>query len=152
MQNIHFRRREGWVLLNWRDHSWLHLFRRDKVVCSNITMSVGRGGGGVKKWGMMREGEEVEMMTRGKRREWRKTTEPKANENRGDVRQRSKNKDGLKEKAVCCVDVLFHHFVSLAQQGSACVFTVVWLQAGGINKSAKKIWFEPARASICHFQ
>ena len=28
------------MLLNWRDHSWLHLFRRDKVVCSNITMSV----------------------------------------------------------------------------------------------------------------
>lgn len=26
------------MLLNWRDHSWLHLFRRDKVVCSNITM------------------------------------------------------------------------------------------------------------------
>lgn len=35
------------MLLNWRDHSWLHLFRRDKVVCSNITMSVeGRMGGG----------------------------------------------------------------------------------------------------------
>lgn len=49
------------MLLNWRDHSWLHLFRRDKVVCSNITMSVceagtvgwkgggrGEGGGGEK--------------------------------------------------------------------------------------------------------
>lgn len=36
---------EGWVLLNWRDHSWLHLLRRDKVVCSNITMSLTRGEG-----------------------------------------------------------------------------------------------------------
>lgn len=38
------------MLLNWRDHSWLHLFRRDKVVHSNITMSVeGRRARGVKK-------------------------------------------------------------------------------------------------------
>lgn len=48
------------MLLNWRDHSWLHLFRRDKVVCSNITMSVegrkgGLGGGGGEK-GMKERG------------------------------------------------------------------------------------------------
>lgn len=30
------------MLLNWRDHSWPHLLRRDKVVCSNITMSLTR--------------------------------------------------------------------------------------------------------------
>ena len=27
------------MLLNWRDHSWLHLFRQDKVVCWNISVS-----------------------------------------------------------------------------------------------------------------
>lgn len=39
------------MLLNWRDHSWLHLFRRDKVMGSNGTMSVApkRGGRGVEK-------------------------------------------------------------------------------------------------------
>lgn len=56
MQNIHFRRREGWVLLNWRDHSWLHLFRRDKVVCSNITMSAEGGGRSFGEWGIKERG------------------------------------------------------------------------------------------------
>lgn len=56
MQNIHFRRREGWVLLNWRDHSWLHLFRRDKVVCSNITMSAEGGGRSLGEWGIKERG------------------------------------------------------------------------------------------------
>lgn len=52
------------MLLNWRDHSWLHLFRQDKVMCSNITMSVEgrRVREGVRKRGM---GGKVEIMTKG---------------------------------------------------------------------------------------
>lgn len=44
------------MLLNWRDHSWLHLFRRDKVVCSNITMSAEGGGRSLGERGIKERG------------------------------------------------------------------------------------------------
>lgn len=74
------------MLLNWRDHSWLHLFRRDKVVCSNITMSAE---GRREEFGRMRNErerdksvEKVEIMARKRQRESIKTTKSKTKEGR----------------------------------------------------------------------